>query len=165
VSRFANLSERLSADLPSDSTRPEGEEEEYMSSKKKDKEKEEMNYDKDKVESEAHAAGFKQANDRMNAVFASEHYDGREAAAHVMLGNVKLGADDIISILAASPKSETLATNIADTEANAREELRKNLAQNQPQSLGNDGGETPKADDADPVIKAAAKVNKINGHA
>jgi hypothetical protein len=164
VSRFANLSERLSADLPNDPPRPDGEEDETTTSKKKDKEKYNMTQEVTTAEAKGHAAGFKEATDRMNAVFASGHYAGREASAHVMLGNAKFSADEIIGVLAAQPKVEPAAINdTIDTEATERADLRKNLAENQPQSLGNEGGEAPKADDADPVIKAAAKVNAING--
>lgn len=55
--------------------------------------------------SEGHSAGFKAANDRMNAVFASDHYAGREPLARAMLANEKLSAEDIIGCLQAAPKA------------------------------------------------------------
>ncbi|HUD28311.1 MAG TPA: hypothetical protein VMQ93_05515, partial [Novosphingobium sp.] len=55
---------------------------------------------------EGRDTGFKSANDRMNAVFASEHYAGREAAAAKLLGKPSLSAEDIVDLLADMPKAE-----------------------------------------------------------
>lgn len=51
----------------------------------------------------AELRGWEAANARMRAVFASEHYAGREALAAKLLGK-SLGADDIIAVLAEAPK-------------------------------------------------------------
>jgi hypothetical protein len=121
MSRFANLSERLSADLPKNPTRPdEDEEDDTTTSEKKDKEKKDMTTEIEQAKAEASAAGFKEANDRMNAVFASEHYEGREATAKVLLGK-NMSAADIIDVLATTPKAEKPD---ADTDAAARAEVK-----------------------------------------
>lgn len=92
-----------SHELPGDQTDPE-ETETQPDSIEKEKE---MTEETEKVRAEAHADGFKAANDRMNAVFASEHYTGREALAQKLLAK-NMSADDIIDVLAATP-----AANIA----------------------------------------------------
>ena len=58
-------------------------------------------------ESPQFKAGFAAAVDRNSAVFASEHFVGREKAAASLLGNQKLSADEIISALAALPKGSS----------------------------------------------------------
>jgi hypothetical protein len=63
----------------------------------------------DAARTEGRDTGFKSANDRMNAVFASEHYAGREAAAAKMLGKPNLSAEDIVDLLADMPKAEPQA--------------------------------------------------------
>lgn len=70
---------------------------------------------------EADAAGFKRASDRFNAVMASEHYAGREAVATKLLSKDAMSADDIIDVLAASPKAEPAAASDEDLKK-AREE-------------------------------------------
>lgn len=50
--------------------------------------------------------GFQAAVDRNKAVFASEHFEGREKAAARLLGNAKLSADEITATLADLPKGE-----------------------------------------------------------
>lgn len=51
----------------------------------------------------AYAAGIAAENGRVMSVLKSEHFKGREAQAAVMLGNTKLSADEITSMLAAAP--------------------------------------------------------------
>jgi hypothetical protein len=55
-----------------------------------------------------HAAGFKAGNDRMMAVFASEHFAGREAAAAKLLIK-NMTATDITDVLATLPRSPSAA--------------------------------------------------------
>lgn len=164
MSRFANLSERLSADLPKDPTRQDDEEDETTTSNSKDKEKKDMSEDIEKVKADAKAQGFSEGRkaeaDRRDTVMASEHFAGREELAKTLLAT-DLNAEQITASLAAAPKAG--AASVVDADAQAQADLRDKLASNQPASLGTEGGEKPKADDADPVMKAAAKVNAING--
>jgi hypothetical protein len=67
---------------------------------------------KDESFQAGHAAGFKEASDRMAIVFASEHYAGREAYAHKMLGKAGLSGSDIVDLLAASPKAGLAARRV-----------------------------------------------------
>lgn len=132
--RFANLSERLSADLPQDPNRPiEDDEDETIAapeggakptSKKKDREmtEEEINA----MKAEAKSEGFKEANDRMNAVFASEHYAGRETLAHALLSK-NMSAADICDSLAAAPKIEPSAIGAEAVEQKAEEAAREEM--------------------------------------
>lgn len=68
--------------------------------------------------------GQKSANERMNTVFASEHYAGREAAATKLLGKASLSAEDIVDLLADMPKAEpqAAATLTEDQQRAAAEE-------------------------------------------
>jgi hypothetical protein len=167
MSRFANLSERLSADLPKDRTRPdEDEEDETTTSDIKDKEKKDMNEEIEKAKAEGHAAGFKEANDRMNAVFASEHYKGREASAAKLLGK-NMTADDIIDVLADMPKVEQAAlTDEQQREAAeeaGRKEMKDALELSKNSNVDASGAAAVSADDANPMLRGVAQVNKING--
>ncbi len=128
MSRFANLSERLSADLPADPTRPEDEEDETPTVSKKEKDKD-MSEEIDKAKAEGRSEGFKAANERMNAVFASEHYEGREAQAKAMLAK-DMSAADIIDILAATPKVEQAAVSDDVADKAARDEMKSNIDAN-----------------------------------
>lgn len=95
--------------------------------------------DSDMAEAENHAAaieaakkegqalGFKAANERMNAVFASEHYTGREGAAAKLLGKEAMSADDIVEVLAEMPKVEQSALTEEQQRAAAEEAGRKEM--------------------------------------
>src|SRR5690606_13083910 len=76
-----------------------------------------------------HTAGFQAATDRMNAVFASEHYKGREASAGKLLTKASLlnaTSDDIIDLMADMPKSEeATALSVKEQKEAAEEEARK----------------------------------------
>lgn len=88
--------------------------------------------------------GFAEANDRFAAVIGSEHYAGREGLAHKMLGNVKLGADDIIETLAAAEKKPETQADAGDTQAKAeeagRKEMQKALAETGNSDIEPNGG-------------------------
>lgn len=81
----------------------------------------------DATKKEGHAEGFKAANDRMNAVFASEHYAGREATAAKLLGKEAMTAGDIIEVLADMPKVEQVALTEGQQRAAAEEAGRKEM--------------------------------------
>lgn len=81
---------------------------------------EEMKAAIEAARTEGRDTGFKSANDRMNAVFASEHYAGREAAAAKMLGKPNLSAEDIVDLLADMPKAEPQGSTAALTEEQQR---------------------------------------------
>lgn len=144
------------AGLPKqDPTRPyEDEEDDTTTSTKKDKEKD-MTTEVEKAKAEGHEAGFeaglKTANDRMNAVFSSEHYAGREQLAHTMLGK-KMSAEDIIEVLASAPKIEAVETDPAKTEAAAeaaaRDEAKKAIAATGNSNLDATGGSGTTTTDA-----------------
>lgn len=98
--------------------------------KKKDKEMpddNEMKAAADAARTEGHGAGFKAANERMNAVFASEHYAGREAMAAKLLGKPAMTAEDIIDVLADTPKVETSKLSAEELKAAAEEAGRKEM--------------------------------------
>lgn len=155
-----------------DRTRPEKDEEDVSTAETESdgstkKEKPMANItqeDHEKAIAAATESAKKSANSRFNTVLASEEYKGREELAATLL-ETELTAEQINHALAKAPKNAAEAQGDGGkSEADDREKLRKNLADSQPQSLGNEGGDKPKADEADPVIKAAAKVNQINGH-
>lgn len=130
----------------------------------------EMKAAADAARTEGHGAGFKAANERMNKVFASEHYVGREALAQSLLASDALSADDVIGHLEKAPKAvaSTTTTLTADeqkaaAEAAAREEMKKTIAEtgnsNIDASAGG-GGKPDKRAQADAVWdRAAAKVD------
>jgi hypothetical protein len=118
MSRFTGLPDALkaAADKPKDEENPvitdENDDGTEPKSKKKDKD---MSTETPVEQTAEYQAGFKAANDRLNAVTASEHYAGREPSAHAMLGK-SMSASDIIDILATQPKIEP-ATIIIDPAA------------------------------------------------
>lgn len=154
------------AAMPKDKTdppRPIEDEEDETTTSKPDKEKKPMTEELDKAKAEGHDAGFKAANDRMNAVFASAHYEGRETQAKAMLAK-SMSAEDIIDILAVTPKIEPSALVVEiDTEAVQRQAMVDAIAANKNSAIEAGGGDATKAEDAAPMIRAAAKVNEING--
>lgn len=97
---------------------------------------------------EGQTAGFKAANDRMIAVMASEHYAGREAVAAKMLTKEGMSADDIIDVLAASPKAEISAVDPDKTkeaaEEAARKEMKDAIKSGKNSDVDADAGEAPK---------------------
>lgn len=94
----------------------------------------------DKARAEGKAAGFAEANERSAAVMASEHYAGNEPLAAKLLAKESLSADDIIdSLSAANPKTEGGNASESNEEGD-RAEMRKNLAAEQPETTGDEGG-------------------------
>lgn len=75
----------------------------------------------------AHADGVKAANDRMNKVFASNEYVGREAQAAKLLGK-NMTAEDIIDVLADMPKVVPTAVDETAIKAAAEEAARNEMA-------------------------------------
>lgn len=110
---------------------------------------------------EGRDTGFKSANDRMNAVFASEHYAGREAAAAKMLGKPNLSAEDIVDLLADMPKAEPQASTPTLTEEQqraaaeeaGRQEMKAALEENKNSNVdaGTEAGKPDKRKAADDV--------------
>lgn len=110
---------------------------------------------------EGRDTGFKSANDRMNAVFASEHYAGREAAAAKMLAKPNLSAEDIVDLLADMPKAKPQGTTPALTEEQqraaaeeaGRKEMKAALEENKNSEVdaGTGGGKPDKRKAADDV--------------
>lgn len=159
MSRFHNLGQRLSeplADEPDTSgNEPDEPETTTSKSKKKDPVMTEQTDQAaiDAAKKEGHEAGFKAANDRMNKVFASEYYAGREAAAAKLLGKPAMSAEDIIDVLADMPKVETAALTEEEqrqaAEEGGRKEMQAALGQQQNSNIdaggGNGGGEQDKA--------------------
>lgn len=112
-----------------------------MGDKKKSKDKE-----KDYMDDKAIAEAKAEVHQRYSTVMASEHYAGREALATTMLANDKLGAEEIVTMLAAAPKAATPVAGgaEADDEA-ARAEMRDKLAAEQPANTGQAAEETAEA--------------------
>lgn len=175
MSRFANLSERLSADLPKDPTRQDyDEEDESTADPKEGKKKKEKPMAEDTVTAEDHASALADATAkataaataRVNAVIASEHYKGREALATNLLGNAALDADAIISALAAAPKS-----GASDSDADARQVMQNNIDKNgnsgilpaQEATQGQNDGPSPQAI-ASGWSAAVANANQLAGY-
>ena len=78
----------------------------------------------------------KAATDRAIAVMSSEHFAGREAQATKLLGNDKLSADEIVSLLADMTPAAS-----GDAEAAARDAMKAALSDNKPTGIeANDGG-------------------------
>lgn len=141
MSRFANIGERLAADLPkTDPTRPEDDEDELQpESKKKDKDMTTITQEAHEAalataRAEAKAEGVKEANARTEAVMASEHYAGRETLVKTLLAT-DLSVDQITASLAAAPKVEASSLLTADelkaaAEEAGRKEMKDAIGQN-----------------------------------
>ena len=142
MSRFADLSSRLSADLPNEQNpnHPiEDDEDETAAvpktgdkskSKKKDEDMSEETVtaeDHAKALADATVKATADANARFNAVMASEHYTGRETLAANLLGNAVMTAEAITSALAVSPKIEPSAIGSELIEAKAEEAARAEM--------------------------------------
>ena len=122
--------------------------------------------EKDQVDEAQHAAAVAQAREeaekaaltastaRMNAVFASEHYAGREAAANRLLGKPNLTAEDITEMLADLPKTTPAAAlteeqQRAAAEEAGRKEMQAALAEGKNSGVdanNGGGGADPKAE-------------------
>lgn len=89
-----------------------------------------------------YAAAETAANERIRAVFASEHFAGREAHAARLLGNAKLDAGDIIAELPNFSKAEAnTLTPEQQTEAaekGGRAEMREAMTAAGNKDLGSD---------------------------
>lgn len=158
MSRFHNLTRRLSEPLDDEPDTPgtEPDEPESLKSKSKKKEPDMSDENAEAVETakkEGHDAGFKAANDRMNTVFASEHYAGREAMAAKLLGKPSMSAEDIIDVLADTPKADKKGLSEEEqrqaAEEGGRKEMQAALGQQNNSNIdaggGNGGGEQDKA--------------------
>lgn len=102
------------------------------------------------AKTEARSLGFKEANERMNKVFASEHYAGREALAQSLLASEALSADDVIGHLEKAPKAAaTTTTSLTDeqqrkaAEDAGREEMKKALEETGNSNIDADSGKKP----------------------
>lgn len=178
MSRFANLSERLSADLPKDPNRPDDEDDDDMSNANREegKKKKEKPMADNTVSAEEHASALADAtakataaaNARFNAVIGSEHYKGREALATNLLGNASMDADAIIAALATAPKAETSAV---DADAEARRVMQENIDRNANSGI-KPAQEGSNAQDEGPSAeaistgwsKATARANQLAGY-
>lgn len=101
-------------------------------------------------------SGFKAANERMNAVFASEHFAGREAMAAKLLNKSGMSAEDVIDVLADTPKAEPKESALSDedkrkaAEEGGRKEMQEQLDKtNADLGAGNDDTKTSSAKVAD----------------
>ncbi|MBB4859639.1 ribosomal protein L12E/L44/L45/RPP1/RPP2 [Novosphingobium chloroacetimidivorans] len=101
----------------------------------------------DAARTEGREAGSKSATERMNKVFASEHYAGREAAAAKLLGKPNLSAEDITELLADMPKAGvpeapalTEEQQRAAAEEAGRKEMQAALEQNKNSDIDAGGG-------------------------
>lgn len=124
-----------------------------------------MSDEKPAENAEAHAAGFKAANDRMKAVFASEHYAGREAYAAKLLGK-DLSAEDVIDLLGDAPKASAADPEAvaAAAEEAARDEMQSHLNGRETADLGSTPPETSQRAKSDAVWdKARATTAKLKG--
>lgn len=148
-----------------------GEDEETPSTVSKPKEKsmdDETKAAVDAARTEGHAAGIKAANERMNAVFASERYAGREAAAAKLLGKA-MSAEDIIDVLGDMPKAQAPSGLSEDQQREAAEEggrkaMKDALAETGNSDIDANGGGGRQQPDAGSVWdKAIAKVFPSQG--
>jgi hypothetical protein len=135
MSRFAGLPTALKARAqePTNPDCPEDDEDEAGSGQKsKKKDNPDMSEQNDAAaisaaRDEGHAAGFKAATDRFQAVISSEHYAGREALAGKLLGKNAMSADDIVEALAEAPKVEAKTLTEEEQRAAAEEAGRKEM--------------------------------------
>lgn len=128
MSRFHDLGKRLAAAVDDDDEDEGCPSVDLRKPKSKDKAPKETDMtDEEKAaalagaEKKGHDAGYKAAIDRINTVMASEHYAGREATAAAMLGKASMSAEDIVDILATTPKAETTGLS-EEQQRNAAEE-------------------------------------------
>ena len=160
-------------EIPEVPTPPEkpGEDETPTNPKKKDDSMPNEDEAKAAVEAartEGHGAGFKAANERMNKVFASEYYVGREALAQSLLAKEALSADDVIGLLETSPKAAAAAPAALTeeqqreaAEAAARAEMKAELGKTPNSDIDANGGTEPdKKAQADSVWAKAYGLNE-----
>ena len=177
MSRFHKLDAKIDAALASDPApqKPSGQEPDAPETPETpvppegepdpQPEKEENMADDTPVEkTEAYAVGFKAANDRINTVFASEHFAGREASAVKLIGKANLSAEDVTELLADMPKREEASpeANHAAAEEAGRQAMQAAMASAGNKDLGSadvnaDAGSS--AAKADAIWDAAAAAN------
>lgn len=142
----ASLAASLAPAAKADAMEPEGEEEMEDGKKKPKSKKKDDEYMEDKE------SAAKAATDRALAVMASEHFAGREKLAANLLAVDSMSADQIVTALAAAPKAAApaAAAATADDDAAAREQMRQNLAAEQPAPTGQAADDTaePQADNS-----------------
>ncbi len=164
MSRFANMGDRLARPSAADCDPPKGtppksvpddednDEETEAGSGRKDKEKDMTEAELNQVKADARAEGVKAERDRFTAVLASEHYQGRDAVAHKMLGK-DMSAEDIIDVLATAPvATATLEADAEkpDAEAAARAEMKAAI-----KATGNSGIDTNGSGNPDTKLTSA----------
>lgn len=176
--RFDNFSSRLAGETPpsAPAAAPETSEPETPQAKepkgspapesKTEPEEENSMADETPVEqTDAYQAGVNAERERVSAVFASEHFAGREAFTPKLLGK-GLSAEDTIDLLADMPKAAPVSQDEANkaAEAAAREEMREEMAKAGNADLGaskDNDGKTGRAK-ADAVWdKANATVGRV----
>lgn len=120
--------------------------------------------DVDKASADAAVAATLAANERFNAVMASEHYAGREPLAQKLLGKSDMSASDIIDMLqAAEKKPAAQASELSEdgrrnaAEEGGRAEMREQLGKDKNSDIDAGGGKDgkPAAADASKVWGAA----------
>ena len=150
---FADLKAEMEPDPADPDEEKEGEEcSDKAKSKGKDKKKAGC---EDAKAEDTFAAGYAAATERNKAVFASEHFKGREARACGYL-NTTMAADEIIGLLATDPKIEVGADDGLGG---------KILAELKNSNANVDAGVSSenKQQAASPMAKAVADINKRNG--
>jgi hypothetical protein len=174
MSRFAKMDDRLkrpsAADCdPSKGTPPKSvpgddedtdDEETEAGNGRKDKEKDMTEAEIETMKAEARAEGVKAERARFDAVLASEHYTGREATAHKLLGK-DMSADDIIDVLATAPVAAAAEAEAPDAEAVQRDEMKKALAETGNSKIDPNGGGKSNNEQTSAQIWDAA-IAKIN---
>lgn len=129
--------------------------------KKKDKnmDKTHTQDDVDTAAAQAASAATKAANERFNAVLASEHFAGREALGQKLLSNDKLSAEDIIDMLQAAEKKPE--PEASDDGGNMLAQMREGADAD----LGTEGGDTTLQAENHGWGTAHARVAKMFGGA
>lgn len=122
-------------------------------------EEDEMSDETNTEEKEAKAAdaATKAANERMQAVFASEHYAGNQTTANKLLLNANLSSDDIIGVLADLPKPEK-QSSANPTDDAAAKKMNEVINSEKNAELSND--ETPSNERKGLMKSSMAKVAK-----
>ena len=120
-----------------------------------------------KATAEGIATGISQANDRNDAVMASEHYSGREPLAKTLLAT-GLSAAEITAALATAPKIEATALNLAEveekSEAAATAVMREAIASNVNSAINvSDGASATGASTDTGKIDLAADLRAFGG--
>jgi len=132
MSRFHNLGQRLAASDPNDDIEDEIDPSATpLKSNKKEADMSETNNAEAiaTAKKEGREEGIKSAHDRMTAVFASDHYAGREAMAAKLLGKPNMTAEDIVDVLADTPKANPSGLSEDQGREAAEEAGRKEMRQ------------------------------------